>query len=35
MLPAPSLHSEDEGSMVLWNSGILLHLYMVSQPRRP
>jgi len=29
------LHCEDGGSKVLWNIGILLQLYMVSQPRRP
>jgi hypothetical protein len=28
-----SLHPEDVGSMVLWNTGILPHHYMVSQPR--
>jgi len=30
-----SLHSEDGGSMDLWNIGILPQHYMASQPTKP
>jgi len=32
---AASIHPEDEGSEVLWNTGFILQHYVVSQPRSP
>jgi hypothetical protein len=31
MLPPPSLHPEDKGSTVFWNSGILLHCVTIQK----